>query len=555
MRLFLLFVLMAVLSLAPAAAAERSLLSPLAAGATLSTTPTASAGLRDLQLQAAAQGRVKVIVGLRVPFAPEGTLSASERLAQRQEISAAALTVRSRFAGAIKSRPAAVRSYSSLPFIALEVTPQELATLAADPGVISIDQNLKFRPNLAESAALVRAPEAWAAGYGGAGQTIAIVDTGIDKDHPFLAGKVVSEACFSTGGFCPGGTTTSTAPDSGRPCPLTEDCAHGTHVAGIAAGNGPSASGIARDANLMSMMVFSPDPDDPGHAAAYASDILAALNRVLELRGSFAIPAVNISIGGGRFTRTCDSAGRSLAAAVANLRSAGIATVIASGNEGYRNAMSFPACLSKAVSVGAVSDSDWGPCGDGRPTATDTVTCYSNGASFLSLLAPGSKITSSVPGGGYDSWDGTSMAAPHVAGAWAVMRQKHPNAPVSEVLAAFQASGKPVADTRVATRRPIVKARIDVAAALDRLAKLDVAKTGAGVGSVTIGTPRGTTTCSADCSQFIVTGTKVKLTARAARGSRFTGWTGVGCGTRRTCSVPLSAALTVTANFDVLRKK
>jgi subtilisin family serine protease len=392
MRRLLSFLLVALAFVGPAAAAERTLITPLAPQATLSTTPAAAAELGTLSQAATAKGHIKVIVGLRVPFAPEASLAGSERLAQRRDIAAAAGLLRSRFAAAVTNRPAAVRSYSTLPFVALDVTPDELRKLAADPLVISISENIKLRGRLAESAPLIRAPQAWAAGFTGAGQTIAIIDSGIDKTHPFLAGKVVSEACYSQGGYC-AGATSSTAVGSGVPCPRPYPCAHGTHVAGIAAGVGPSASGIAKGANLISIQVFSPDPDDPENIFAW------------------------YSLGGSRAKRSCDSAYPAMTAAIANLQSAGIATVIASGNEGWKDAIAFPACISKAVSVGAVSDGDVGICGDGQPMTVDKVACYSNGASFVSLLAPGSLITSSVPGGGYESWDGTSMATPHVAGA------------------------------------------------------------------------------------------------------------------------------------------
>ena len=361
---------------------------------------------------------------------------------------------------------------------------------------------------------------------------------------------MVSEACYSLGGFCPGGATSSTAPDSGLPCPLAGECGHGTHVAGIAAGKGADASGIARDASLISIQIFSPDPDDPDYVSAWYSDITAGLNRVLELRGSFQIAAVNASIGGGAYTRSCDQVNRPLATAMANLRSAGIATVVSAGNDGWINAQAMPSCISSAVSVGAVSDSDWGPCyEEGGPTATDKVVCYSNSSSRLSLLAPGAMITSSVPGGGYDTWDGTSMAAPHVAGAWALMRQKYPDAPVGEVLAALQASGKPVTDYRVRGKRPLIKPRIDVAAALDRIARLTMTVSGTGAGTVSITTPRGTTSCSGSCSVPIATGTVVKLSARAAKRVRFTGWSGGGCSGARTCRVTMNGAQSVTATF------
>lgn len=538
MRHVLILILVACFALTPALAAERIL--PLAESAV---------GLVALQQQANSRGHVRVIVGLKVPFAPEGLLGSTARVAQRSDIAAAARTLRGRFAEAATRRPGALRSYSALPFMAIEVTPAELARLAADPLVASITENRKLRANLAQSGQLVRAPEAWAAGYTGLGQTIAILDTGVDKFHPFLAGKVVSEACYSLDRFCPFGATSSTAPNSGLPCPISGECAHGTHVAGIAAGKGAEASGIARDATLIAIQVFSPDLEYPGYAVAWSSDLLAGLNRVLELRGSFQIAAVNLSLGGGRYTRNCDRADRPLATAMASLKAAGIATVVSSGNEGYTDALTYPACISHAVSVGSVSDSDWGPCDEfGTPTAPDKVACYSNSAPMLSLLAPGSKITSSVPGGGYDAWDGTSMAAPHVAGAWAVIRQKFPDSPVGEVLSALQASGKPVTDDRVRSKKPLVKSRIDVKAALENIARLSIAVTGTGAGTVTVTTPRGTTSCSSSCSLPITLGTVVKLSAKAAKRVRFTGWTG-GCSGARACSIKMNGTLSVTATF------
>lgn len=539
MRGILLFIILACFAVAPARAAERVL--PQA---------ESTASLQELKQRADADGHVKVIVGFRVPFAPEGELAASARAVQRRDIAAAARSLRARFATAAARRPSAVRTYSTLPFMALEVTPAELARLAADPLVASITENRKMRINLSQSSQQVRAPQAWAAGFTGQGQTIAIVDTGIDKNHPFLAGKVVSEACYSLGRFCPSAATSSTAPDSGLPCPVAGDCAHGTHVAGIAAGKGADVSGIARDASLISIQVFSPDPDDPDYVIAWYSDMTAGLNRVLELRGSFQIAAVNVSIGGEAYTRSCDRANRPLATAIANLRSAGIATVVSAGNEGWVNALAMPSCVSSAVSVGAVSDSDWGPCyEEGGPTATDKVVCYSNSSSRLSLLAPGAMITSSVPGGGYDTWDGTSMAAPHVAGAWALMRQKYPDAPVGEVLAALQASGKPVVDYRVRGKRPLIKPRIDVAAALDHITRLNVTVSGTGAGRVTITTPRGTTSCNASCSVPVALGTVVKLSAKAAKRVRFSGWSGGVCSGTRPCSITMNGLQSVTATF------
>jgi subtilisin family serine protease len=145
--------------------------------------------------------------------------------------------------------------------------------------------------------------------------------------------------------------------------------------------------------------------------------------------------------------------------AVANLRSAGIATVAASGNDSYVNATNYPACLSSVVSVGNTGlDS----------TGADAVFRQSNSAPFLSLLAPGTEILAAVPGGGRERHSGTSMAAPHVAGTFALLRQAHPGVSVDQALGALIVTGQPVTDDRDPESH-VTKPRIDVGKALQRL--------------------------------------------------------------------------------------
>ena len=288
----------------------------------------------------------------------------------------------------------------------------------------------------------------WANGFTGSGQVVAVLDTGVDSAHPFLAGKVVEEACFTSNrvagsGNCPNGTSTQTGPGSGVPCTYAPSgCRHGTHVAGIAAGRGSTFSGVAKDANVMSVQVFSrftgsicaSSGEDPC-TRSYVSDQMAGLERVFALRFTRNFSSVNMSIVGGRFTSNCDTDPRK--AIIDNLRSAGIATVISSGNDGFTDSMGAPACISSAVSVGST-------------TKFDTLSSFSDSASFLSLLAPGENINSSVPGGGFAFFSGTSMAAPHVAGAWALLKQHDSSASVTALLSNLQKTGLPVTDTRVA---------------------------------------------------------------------------------------------------------
>jgi subtilisin family serine protease/uncharacterized cupredoxin-like copper-binding protein len=412
-----------------------------------------------LLARAQKDGALRVIVALRLPSGksrPEGRLTSRAMLdSQRAEIAATQSGVLARVVG--KHR--LWHRFETVPFVALEVDPAGLAALAADPDVEQVVEDRLVAPVLAQSVPLVQADLAWDFGYDGTGQVVAIIDSGVDNTHPFLAGKVVSEACYASGGSCPNGQSTQIGVGAGVPCPFDPDaCLHGTHVAGIAAGSGTTFSGVARGADLIAIQVFHSSTTDcipffenVPCARAFSSDIGAGLERIYALRTQYAIASVNLSLGGGKFTSNCDGEEPQLTAQINNLRSVGIATVIASGNDGNTRALAFPACISSAVSVGST-------------TKGDEVSSFSNVASFLSLFAPGEGINSSVPGGGFEILDGTSMAAPHVAGAWAIMRQADPNLTVSATLNLLKQTGLPITDTR--GRPPITKPRIRLANAL-----------------------------------------------------------------------------------------
>ena len=414
-----------------------------------------------LMQRAHAEGAVRVIVelgGLNVM--PEGFLRDDVAVsAQRQSIGAAQSGVRHALRGIVHR---VGRQFQTVPLMTIDASPDVLRMLESMRGlVVAVHEDTVSAATLAQSGPLVGAPAMRDIGFDGSGTVIAILDTGVDRNHSFLAGKVVEEACFSSTvagtsiTACPNGGEEQGGPGSAMPCSVPGDCEHGTHVAGIAGGAGPTLSGIARGAKIVAIQVFSrfTRPQDCDGAApcalSFRSDQIAALERVFLLRASHNLASVNMSMGGGGFTSPCDGDPRKLV--IDNLRAVGIATVISSGNDGFGNALSAPACISTAVSVGAT-------------TKSDTVPTFSNSASFLSLVAPGSSINSSIPGGGFAVFDGTSMAAPHVAGAFAILRQAVPAATVSHILQALQVSGRPVTDVT-----GITTPRIKVDAALTAL--------------------------------------------------------------------------------------
>ena len=428
--------------------------------------------LAALVQKAQTDGQVRIIVGLRTAFVPEGRLSALERGAQRAEIARTQTDVLGRLAGL---PVLSARRFESIPYFAAHVGRAALERLASMPEVNSIEEDRLERPLLSESAVLIGAPTAWSNGYTGNGWAVAVLDTGIQLSHPVFAGRIASQACYSNaGGFgggtsvCPGEAPSSTAAGSGDMCSSSIDgCEHGTHVAGIAAGRSfsgsPAANGIALNATLISVQVFTEfDPATCGGlpcVLSFVSDQVAGLERVYSLRNTFRIAAVNMSLGSlATFgdQPTCDSSNASRKAVIDQLRSVGIATIVASGNEGSPSSVSAPACISSAISVGSVDDGSGG-------TIADSVSNFSNGAPFLSLLAPGRWITSSIPNG-FGEMQGTSMASPHVAGAWALMKQRKPLAGVAEILQSFLRTGVPVPDFRFGgTAHP----RINLAAAVN----------------------------------------------------------------------------------------
>ena len=390
---------------------------------------------------------VRVIVRLSTPFQAEPLLpSRASVQAQQRAIAQAQQAVLQRLDA---FQAAAARRYTHVPFLALEVDAAGLADLVANPAVLSIQEDIPARPSLSQSIPIIGADEVWAQGYTGQGQAVAILDTGVDSSHLFLTGSIIAEACFS-GAFapstslCPNGQTSQTGAGAGEDCSAgVLGCNHGTHVAGIAAGNGTTFDGVARDATILAVQVFSRFDSDSycgvGNspcALSWTADQISALEWVYDQRLVVAdsIASINMSLGGSTpYTAPCDGDARK--PIIDTLRSANIATVIASGNSGFTNGVSDPACISSAISVASTTDAD-------------AVSYFSNVGALLTFFAPGHTITSSVPGGGYATWGGTSMAAPHVAGAWALLRSYAPGATVDEIQIALEDSGLPVTDGR-----------------------------------------------------------------------------------------------------------
>ena len=467
-------------------------------------------GLRD---RVRREGRVRVIVELQAAEEP-----GRGGKPNRRAIARASRSLLSRV-GAGAEAP--VRRFAFIPHVALEVDAVGLEVLARSPEVRALEEDGVVWPLLGGSTRRVGAPGAWSRGYAGKGQAVAILDTGVDGDHPFLAGRVVSEACYSgadeeqSGSLCPGGEREAVGPGSAAPCDGWADCYHGTAVAGVVAGKGPDFSGVAPEAGIIAIQVFSHcgAGNICSYLQGYDSDWIAGLERVLELSQEFDIAAVNMSFGReAEDPEDCDAESPAAAAALAALGEAGIAVVVAAGNEGLSRGLSFPACLSGAVSVGATREQDYGE-------VEEAVADFSNSGDALDLLAPGVEITTSVPGGGFETFNGTSLAAPHVAGAWALLKSRAPEARVAEVSNVLKATGLPLSDPR----NDRVKPRLRVDAAL----------------------------YAAIPPQSHAAGTRLTLEARPRPGFRFEAWKDCDRVSGDRCVVTIDEARSVTALFEV----
>ena len=393
---------------------------------------------------AAREGRARVLVRLDAGPARGGEAPAGRRARIARAADAA-------LAGLGASARPGLRRYDALPLLALEASPSELAALAAGETVLAIESDRPLLPNLSESIPLVGADVSASAGFDGSGAAVVVLDTGVESAHAFFGGRVVAEACFSLSEDCPNGEATQLGPGSAAPCTYGTLCWHGTHVAGIAAGYNETRHGTAPGAALIAIQVGSRYEADCGTApppcvVIWDSDALAALDYVAgELAGVWNVAAVNMSFGSSTTwasSASCNAANGSYKVAFDALAALGIASVAAAGNGSDTTGISAPACVSSAIGVGASFDTG------------DVVWNGSNSGPPLDLFAPGTNITSSVPGGVFTARTGTSMATPHVAGAFAVLRQADPAASLAELRLALESTGVPLTDTRNGLVRP-----------------------------------------------------------------------------------------------------
>lgn len=322
-----------------------------------------------------------------------------------------------------------LRDYSHLPMgLRRFRSTTALRAFLARNEVLAVYENRALHAVLTQSLPLIGQSNVSSAGLKGSGTTVAVIDGGIDYTLPAFG------SCTAPG--TPSTCRVAASLDFGSG---DSDTSHGTHVAA-------TVLGVAPEARIAALNAFSGD-------TALSSDIIEAINWSIANRSTYNIAAINMSLGDGvKYTAACSS-GNPFATPITNAINAGMAVVVATGNEAYTNGISSPACVPGTIAVGAVYDANagsvnWGLCTDAT-TAADKVTCFSNSSSLLTLWAPGALITA-----GGTTMGGTSQAAPHVAGAIAVLRAAYPGESQSATRTRLTSTGTSVTDSRNSITKP-----------------------------------------------------------------------------------------------------
>ncbi len=359
---------------------------------------------------------VPVIIELKGFYSNRLGLFGIEKASAQKEVA----SLIKRFDGKIKHR------YHLIPSIAAKIPASKVYELVKHPLVKRISLDRKVRIFLQDSVPLVRANYTWDVQINGMNitgkdVTVCLIDTGVDYNHPDLGGgwgnKVLDGYDFVNNDTNP-----------------MDDNGHGTHCAGIIAANG-SIKGVAPDAKLVAIKAM----DSTGYGDF--SDLDSGLEWCINHSEEYNISVISMSLGTENYHwyDYCDSDFSSTASLIDQAVENGIAVVIASGNENNYSAISAPACIKNATAVTASDKSD-------------NMAGYANRNSITDLDAPGTYINSTYLGGGYAQMYGTSMATPHVAGAFALFVQAYrlmnnATPEVSFVEEKFKETGKNIHDS------------------------------------------------------------------------------------------------------------
>ncbi|MBB4945100.1 subtilisin family serine protease [Kitasatospora gansuensis] len=287
-------------------------------------------------------------------------------------------------------------------------------------GLAKLWLDQKVKATLESETGQIGAPAAWALGLGGQGVKVAVLDTGIDADHPDLAGRVLDARNFTS-------ETTGT-PDTD----VHDAVGHGTFVASEIAGTGAASQGAQRGVAAEAGLLVGKVLDDYGSGTD--SQIIAGMQWAVDSGADVA----SMSLGSAEPTDCTDP----MSVAAQNLaKSSKTLFVVAAGNLGRYQSVSSPGCAPDVLTVGAVDSVDRTASFSSRGSVTGVHTLKPE------IAAPGVDVTAAAAGGrgvyAYTAMSGTSMATPLVAGAAALLKQRHPDWTADRLKAALVSSADP----------------------------------------------------------------------------------------------------------------
>lgn len=411
-------------------------------------------------------GPALVVVALDVPAADGGGGAAVAAIADAQD-------------SVVDTLPAdsveGVVTFEHVPAMAIEVTdPRAIAALEAHPDVAKVDLDVGGTGSLAQTVPLTDTDERHLAGNLGDGIVVAVLDSGLDTDHPDLVNDVMlaSQACFGFNGsgagfgFCPDGSDSQTGSGAAE-----DDAGHGSHVAGIISSDGVvGAPGFAPGSELLALKITD-NCNFSGCFYSFTLNVVAALDYIIA-NPQLGVDVINMSVGtGATFAGDCDNATSwtmAGAAAINTLRASGVIAFASAGNNFSSTNMTAPACLSNVIAVGASDDSD-------------VAAVFTNVSTTTDIFGPGVGVLSSAIGGGTTSASGTSMASPSAAGCAALLIESGTATTPAAIEARLETSS-----TTVLAANGSTYPRFDCSPDLPRIRPFGVVATEGDTGTTTI---------------------------------------------------------------------
>jgi hypothetical protein len=420
------------------------------------------------EMQGSPDGTAFVIIMLQpVPMLPKD---------QQTQQQAAVRAIQDRVLGGLSLGEFTIaHRYANFAGMTGRINASGLAKLASDPDVVAIGVDIPCHAQLDDSVPFIGADAVHALGFTGDGVTVAVLDTGIDTDHPDLSDDIAAGAWHSL----------DQGVDQGAGA--EDDNGHGTNVSGCITSAGNVASvGVAPDTDILAIKVLKSD------GSGWVSDWVAGVDYVVSVVGNYGnLCAINMSLGTNTLYTNCpcdndDAFTQAAQASILAARNVGIVTFASSGNDGSTTSMSSPGCLSATSAVAAVYDQDlgrepdsgtyqdafgvgFGDCFDAA-TWGDLITCFSNRSGCNDLAAPGRRITAPGMGGGTSTYTGTSQASPHCAAVAALMCERADDLnqvlTPDDILQIMRDTGHPTDDPAGTVPNPI---RVDALAAVQAL--------------------------------------------------------------------------------------